>query len=351
MTNVLVVSVSTKDKGGVSTVVKAFQNSTILNSEECISYFSSHSSKTLFSKLITPIVSYFVFPFKLSGIDIVHIHGSLKTSFFRKTPYLLISKLFGKKVIYHIHAAQVEQYFDGMHDLKLRLVRKLFSLYDLRLCLGYPWVNGLEALTGSKWSVLHNPMHPPKIEDSMETSCVCEFLFMGELSRRKGIEDLLHAFSIAKSKGIMAKLTVAGNGDVPRLEKLCSELDIYDEVSFLGWIGADEKHNLLTRCGAVVLPSYAEGLPMSVLEGMSYSKLVIATPVGATEDAITCEFNGILVQPGDINDLAEKLLIASKSPELRENYGKHAASTFEKKFHINVISKKLQDYYLKLINE
>lgn len=346
---ILVVSVSTEGKGGVVTVVNTLKSSEYLNENFYVSYHSSHSPKSVFVKIFSMLWAYLKFSILLYGIDVVHIHGSMKTSFFRKSPYLLISKLFGKKVIYHMHAAMVSEYFENVSSFKLRFIRKIFSLYDLRVCLGVPWVKVLEDVTGSRWEVLHNPMSPAKPCSLRSVDAECQFVFLGELSARKGVEDLLHAFSLGRRAGLKACLKVAGNGDIERLSQLCKELDITQSVEFLGWICAEEKHELLCQSDVVVLPSYAEGLPMSVLEGMSYGRLVIATPVGATEDAIHNGVNGILVNPGDVNALSHTLCKVANDSKLRGVLGSKALDDFMAKFHVEVISQKLGDYYLRLV--
>ncbi|MBF4376483.1 glycosyltransferase family 4 protein, partial [Vibrio anguillarum] len=86
------------------------------------------------------------------------------------------------------------------------------------------------------------------------------------------------AFSLVKNDN--AKLYVAGSGDIDGLTDFCNELGVKNRVEFLGWIDSEQKGSLLSIADVVVLPSYAEGLPISILEAMSASVAVITTPVG-----------------------------------------------------------------------
>lgn len=345
---VLVVSVSPKARGGVATVVNTFRGSHTLNSKFDVEYFSSHDPSTLLGKVISPIISYLVFPFKVFNTDLVHVHGSMKTSFFRKSPYLFMARLLGKPVIYHMHAANVEHYFNHIPLWKSRLVSKVFSYYDLRLCLGTPWASKLEGLTSSTWNILHNPMKPgSRSEHHVKGNAITSYVFLGELSKRKGITDLLDAFAKAVASSPSITLSVAGSGDIEGLKAKCKELGIEDKVDFVGWIGAEAKHQLLMESDVVVLPSYAEGLPMSVLEAMSYGKVVITTPVGATEDAIQHNVNGILVPPGDIDGLASA--ISRTANEDVSSLADQAYLDFNKSFHVEKIAERLADYYQELL--
>ena len=196
-TKIIVVSVSPFGKGGVATVINTLKKSKSLNEKCSVRYFSSHSSESSFQKIYTMLWAYLQFPFVLffGKYQLVHIHGSLKTSFYRKLYFLLIGKLFGLPVIYHLHASRFDEYFTRMSPLKLKLTRAIFSLYSKRLCLGYPVVDKISNYTGVPWDVLHNPINCHEPINPRHKHEVCNFSFMGELSQEKGIIDLLNAFT------------------------------------------------------------------------------------------------------------------------------------------------------------
>src|SRR5690606_40232854 len=73
------------------------------------------------------------------------------------------------------------------------------------------------------------------------------------------------------------------------------------------WIDGTQKDELLTICDILVLPSYSEGLPMSILEAMSYGKTIISTSVGGIPEIVKEGENGFLVTPGDKRSLSEVL--------------------------------------------
>ena len=87
------------------------------------------------------------------------------------------------------------------------------------------------------------------------------------------------------------------------------------EVELLEWIEGNEKLRWLDHCGVFVLPSYFEGLPVSLLEAMAHSNAVIVTPVGGVTDVVTDGVEGLLVNPGDIPSLAKAISTVVGQPE------------------------------------
>ena len=342
--NVLVISVSNKGAGGVATVVSTFMESEYLNSKYKISYFFTNKTGNNFIKLVSSLYAFVSFPFLLifNNYKVAHIHGG---SVLRKSYYALWLKLFRIPMIYQNHAANLDSFYSNAVGIKKIYLSYIFNLYDLRLCLGSYWKNTLNKVMDKKWDVLYNPV--PELHLNNTTHDTCNFTFMGELSERKGIKDLIHAF--AKSENDNARLLVAGNGDIHSLVTLCSELGISEKVEFLGWINKEQKLDLLARTDVVVLPSYAEGLPMSILEAMSVGLPVITTPVGAVEDAITHNEHGLLLNPGNIAQISSALSELAQSYNKRAELGEAAKVKFLKCFKDDVVAKTLSDYYQQLI--
>ena len=341
---VLVISVSNKGAGGVASVVSTFMDNEFLNSKHQISYFFTNRPGGNVRKFISTLFAFISFPFLLifNRYEVAHIHGG---SVLRKSYYALWLKLFKIPTIYQNHAANLDSYYKGATGIKRAYMDYIFNLYDLRLCLGSYWKQTLGQVMGAKWEVLYNPVPELLLKKSHHNTC--NFTFMGELSSRKGVKDLIHAFAKAENKN--ARLLVAGNGDVECLALLCSELGISEKVEFLGWINKEQKLDLLARTDVVVLPSFAEGLPMSILEAMSVGLAVITTPVGAVEDAITHNVHGLLVQPGNIEQISDALSELAQNSDKRTKFGEAAKAKFLECFQDDVVGNTLSGYYQQLI--
>jgi glycosyltransferase involved in cell wall biosynthesis len=132
-------------------------------------------------------------------------------------------------------------------------------------------------------------------------------LFLGQFGARKGIYDLLSAFVEVRRHVPDAVLYCGGNGEVDKVRATVGELGLEEGVHVPGWVSGDEKLGLMHQCGIFVLPSYNEGLPMAIIEAMSFSMAVVSTTVGGIPELVGDD-NGALVTPGDQAQLASALV-------------------------------------------
>jgi glycosyltransferase involved in cell wall biosynthesis len=129
-------------------------------------------------------------------------------------------------------------------------------------------------------------------------------LFAGEVGPRKGADRLVNALT-KLNPATDWTCTIAGNGQISEYQALLERAAISEHVDFPGWLNAERVHDLMQKADIVVLPSRAEALPMSLIEGAAAGAALIATDVGATREIIdeTC---GIIVSSDDTS-LADAL--------------------------------------------
>jgi glycosyltransferase involved in cell wall biosynthesis len=101
-------------------------------------------------------------------------------------------------------------------------------------------------------------------------------------------------------------------------------LGLADKVVVPGWIDAARRQELLEQSDIFLLPSHAEGLPMSLLEAMAAGLPVLCSTAGGIPLAVTQEKEGLLVEPGDVVGLRNALTRMIQEPELRAKCGKVA---------------------------
>ena len=111
-------------------------------------------------------------------------------------------------------------------------------------------------------------------------------------------------------------------------------LGLDQRVSVPGWISTAQRAELLDSSAMLVLPSYAENLPMVILEAFAHGVPVVATPVGAIPEVVIDGRNGRLVSPGDVEGLASAIAGLLQDPALRARMGSAARLDHAEKYEI-----------------
>jgi glycosyltransferase involved in cell wall biosynthesis len=151
---------------------------------------------------------------------------------------------------------------------------------------------------------------------------------IGRLSAEKGFDVLIRAVGQLLQRGSDVELLIAGEGDDrPRLEALIAELGLAQRVRLLGY--RSDPREVYEALDVFALSSYREGLPNVLLEAMSLEVPVVATRIAGIPRLIRDGENGLLVEPGDVNALADRLAQLLAAPELRSRLGQAGRATIE----------------------
>lgn len=133
------------------------------------------------------------------------------------------------------------------------------------------------------------------------------FVSIGNLSKRKGFEELILAFHQSFSDRLHVSLVIAGDGEeATNLQNKIKELHLERQVTLAGRLPREEVAQLLSGCDAFVLASYAETFGIVFIEAMATGMPAIGTICGGPEDIIT-RGSGYLIEPGDVKNLADKM--------------------------------------------
>ena len=95
-------------------------------------------------------------------------------------------------------------------------------------------------------------------------------------------------------------------------------------VCYDGWVAGERKASLMSMANIYILPSYAEGLPISILEAMTYGMAIISTPVGGIPEIVRQNENGILIAPGDTEALSNAILKLAEDKACRYDMGRRS---------------------------
>lgn len=285
--------------GGISAVVKYWN--------ECfdgLQYYPMYKSGGKITKAWWFITSYVRMALRMMldrNVKIMHLHTAADGSFQRHSALARLGHLFGRKVILHIHASRFKDFYGESSEHGKQKILKTLKLADRVIVLSRSWKEWFSSIgvDVSKLVILHNiaPM-PTLMPEAKTRDGKVHFLFMGEIGPRKGVFDIIRAIAAHKEEAQgKIELKIGGNRNEDKLIAAIQENGLEDIVSFEGWASGEKKLRLLNWADIFILPSFNEGLPISILEAMSYGCPVISTEVGGIPEVVTG--NGTLVEPGN----------------------------------------------------
>lgn len=258
------------------------------------------------------------------GCDLIHINLASRGSTWRKLILARWARILGIPYVLHLHGALYREFFEDARPWQQRLIRSMFVNARRVIVLGSPWrdfVVKARLAEPNRVALLPNasPRGAPSHRLHGER---CQLLFLGRLGQRKGSEDLIRALGELSHRSDWCAV-LAGDGEVERARALVAALGL-TQVQIPGWCDARATETLLRSSAILVLPSYAENLPMAVIEGMGHGLAIVTTPVGATLDIVQEGHTGLLVKPGDVQGLVSAITRLLDDPALRESLGRNA---------------------------
>ncbi|NJM59610.1 MAG: glycosyltransferase family 4 protein [Oscillatoriales cyanobacterium RU_3_3] len=169
------------------------------------------------------------------------------------------------------------------------------------------------------------------------------FVCVGRLSEQKGHLLLLEAASKLAASGLDFKLVFVGDGPLrSEIEQQISQLKLQNHIEITGWASGEEVQQQLLASRAMVLPSFAEGLPVVIMEALALNRPVISTYVAGIPELVEPGVCGWLVPPGSAELLAAAMRSALESPlEKLEEMGKAGAERVAQQHNAALEAKKL----------
>jgi glycosyltransferase involved in cell wall biosynthesis len=279
-------------------------------------------------------------------VDLAHINVSSHGSSIRKSIMSWTSRLLGVPVVLHLHASEYQRFFAGLPRPAKALLRRTFASADTVIVLGEHYreyvCRELEVPAGNVTVLLNGspgPTAAPVIEPRADGPL--RIVFLGRLGSRKGVGDALVALADPRLRSEQWHASFAGDGEVQRYRAQAQDLGIGDRVSFCGWVDTEQTSRLLGESHLLLLPSHAEGLPMSVIEAFAHGVPVLSTPVGSIPDIVQDEANGLLVAPGHTDALTQAMLRLLHDEPLRLRLARNARHTWEQQLSIASYTREL----------
>ncbi len=352
--NVLMVGVDASTKGGMWSVVENYLNDKEFLLRNNLTYIPVSVTRCSALKKIFFTGRGFLRirnVLRKNSIDITHVHMSERGSVYRKGIVMRMAKEHGSKVVLHMHGAEFEDLYQQMSDKNKKKVREILNLADRIIILGEYWKPFIASLMEdpSKVQVVYNAVDVPDRYCYDKNSRTV--LFLGELSQRKGIDTLLQSLQIAAEKlSSECQVKLFGSDIEGTIENKIAAFGLNSWVSYEGYISGKDKVNQLSHSAVNVLPSYNEGLPMTILESMAYGVPSVSTAIAAIPEAVNTE-NGILIDPGDSVALSKALIKILLNDEYRNKLSIHAYQDAKEHFSIQKHTTKIEEIYQELYNE
>jgi glycosyltransferase involved in cell wall biosynthesis len=283
-------------------------------------------------------------------VDIIHIHFAERGSTLRKSLLIAIGLLFRKSIVLHAHGATYQEFYEKLPKFLQKTIAFLFGQCSKTIVLSHSWRDYYTSklhLKPNRVTVLYNPVCVPPAIPNRSGRDRLKFVFLGRIGKRggpmdlakslisfpkqdKGAFDLIEAFAQLPAADLQrTELILAGNGDLESAQRLIAKLNLTHQVSMLEWLDPTQRDELLATADAFILPSYNEGLPMSMLEAMAWGLPAIVTPVGGIPEVVRHNRNGLLVEPGNLPQLIQAMQQLIGDEALRLSLGRAARNSVE----------------------
>lgn len=306
-------------------------------------------------KVFKNLTLYFKMIRMLSGKkpDLVLIPISQTTTgFFKDSIFILVARLFGRKILLHLRGSQFKAWVDGSPRLNRWYVKFILKRTQGVIVLGnklkyifasyFPDEKMLVVPNGSNYTF-------PEKEKSPEV----KILFFSNLLAAKGVVDVVKAVTILNEK-IRSPFSIdlVGEWYLPEDKKACEQImsgrtlpiRIHSSKS-----GADKFKFFANADIFVFPPREPEGHPWSIVEAMAAGLPVISTDKGAITESVIDGRNGFIIEPGHPEQIAEKIQLLIENEELRKKMGEESRNLYLSNFTEERMVDKLSEAFTKII--
>ena len=301
-------------KGGIAAVISGYYGSRLEKDYKMI-YVESYKDGGKLTKLVKGIRGYikFIKVLLVDKPDLVHIHSSFGPSFYRKLPFIYMASWAKKPIINHIHGADFDEFYINSSEKKKQQIKKVYGKCKILVALSEEWKQRLEKIVPKEKIIVienYSILHEDALKERCSRQSNHEVLFLGELGRRKGCYDIPSVIEDVAKDIPDVKFILAGAGsaqDETAIKQLIKEKGIEQNVEFPGWVRGNQKDKLLREADVFYLPSYNEGMPMSILDAMGYGLPIVSTNVGGIPKIVHDDENGFCFEPGNVMQMGKAI--------------------------------------------
>ena len=343
--NVLMVGVDQGRIGGMWTVAETYINNKYYNKKVNLTYIATSTNGSIIRRILKMLSglwqTFFYLAFK--NVDLVHVHMAEKGSVYRKGIVVCFAKIFKRKVIIQLHAGPIIDWYSNLGDFRKKIVKMILNSGDKLLVLGEYWRQQLlvivpkdkiEVIYNGTYCSAHNRYNPKGKY----------ITFMGMITRKKGAYDLIDAIlKIDNCIDDDIKVVFCGYDQDDKAKEYASMLNLEHRIIFRGWVDSTEKEKIFADTEVCVLPSYFEGLSMTVIESIAHGIPVITTNISTMPEIVGDKIH--MIEPGDSNDLADTIVRITHNQGLRISQSNYLFDRAKKMFSTETNIKSTIDLY------
>lgn len=299
-----------------------------------------NATGTVLRTVLLTVLAVVAFPFRRRP-DVVHVHTSHGLAFYRASWYVLVAGLLWRRpVVVHVHGSSFDDFAESEGPVDRAVQRVTFGVADRVIALSEGWREVLAGrVDASKIVVVPNAVDPDEYDPSYGSDPPV-VAFVSNHIERKGIREFVRAVDALDEGSVRVRIAGAG-----RLSGLAAELARESpDVEYLGFVSEEKKREIIGEASLYVLPTYAEGLPIALLEGMAGGNAVVTTDVGAIPEVLDDE-SGWIVPPGDVEALTDALRAFARDPAAAADMGRHNREIVESRYAWPVVIDRLADVY------
>ncbi|MCH7343708.1 glycosyltransferase family 4 protein [Pelomonas sp. CA6] len=279
-----------------------------------------------------------------------HVHLSVRGSCLRKRVVCRLLRVFGLPYLLHLHSGEFADYVAAQPPRRQAAIRRLLGGACAVVVVAESWKDWRHSagLPMPGVCLIPNTVEPSPPLAQPVARRQDRLLFLGQLSEGKGLPELLSALALLAPAHPRLRLWLAGDGDPAPWRELAARLGVLDRLDVLGWVAGADKTRLLAEAAALVLPSRAEGQPISVLEALAQGTPVVASAVGGIPELITDGEQGLLVPPRDARALAGALDALLRDPAAAERRARQGRQRFEQVYAPAAVLARWRALYVRL---
>lgn len=318
----------TRTRGGITTLTRDILASSVA-AEFDITYIASQAEDLgVFGKalLATRALAKFLIKCVSSGPDLVYVHVGSNASLYRESLFIVLARILGKRVLGHFHAGDIVEYFQRQPRFGQGMIRFGLGRAQRWIAVSLASAAMLKQISGARdVTVIENGIDMSDFvhRGTKDQNDVLKLLFVGAVGKLKGERDLVEALALVKARGFDFRASFLGYGADSLADQLAAA-GLSKRIDHLGPVPTEERVEHFLNADIFVLPTYAEAMPVSVIEAMAAGNAIVTTPVGGIPEVVDDGETALFFSPGNPHELADRIAVLLSDSELRRRLGANA---------------------------